>query len=61
MSGATSLDTAVLRARALAILEAATADRAVLRLTGGIGVRERARDLGGLDPSRNSATRPIGQ
>jgi hypothetical protein len=51
MSGESSLGFEVLRARALDILEAASAEGAVLRLTGGIGVRERARDLGGLDPA----------
>lgn len=49
MSGEQAQDIALLRVRAGAILDAARARGAIVRLTGGVGVRERAREHGGLD------------
>ncbi len=50
MSGETPRDVAYLAAQARRIVSAAADQGAVVRLTGGVGVRERVRDLGGLDP-----------
>lgn len=49
MSGEPAQDVELLRDRARAVLEAARTRGMILRVTGGIGVRERARELGGLD------------
>lgn len=49
MSGTPAQDVEMLRARARVVLEAARERGAVVRLTGGVGVRERTRELGSLD------------
>lgn len=49
MSGEAARDIEVLRAEARRIIKTATEHGALVRLVGGVGVRERVRDLGGFD------------